>query len=239
MRALLLAVTLHGALAAQVLPGNKYFALQDKRLDAASVTSYRLTPNLCTCATVCRVSATCYGVAFGAMYVPNQTIALGTPNVCHVTTKPQLPIYLLGKAGYSSFIRDTGCDELKGYQNLGAAGCIWLSTYTRGWNGAQNECQAKGGRLAVLDTPAKYKAVVETLNSTQPRPNHQWVNAQYSPSGWKWEGGASVAGVWASGKPDGVSYADCGVMSNNMNFLLDNTYCSSWFNFVCQMPPQF
>ncbi|XP_018025183.2 C-type lectin domain family 17, member A [Hyalella azteca] len=174
------------------------------------------------------------------MYVPNQTIALGTPNVCHVTTKPQLPAYLADQAGYISFIRDTGCDELQGYQNLGAAVCIWLSTYTRNWIGAQYECQAKGGRLAVLDTPAKYKAVVERLKATQPKPPSLFVNALVSQSGWQWEGGASVNNTfWAPGEPSINNYYSRGMLNSDKGYLLADVNWWDGHYFACQGPPKF
>ncbi|XP_047741068.1 perlucin-like protein [Hyalella azteca] len=173
------------------------------------------------------------------MYVPNQTIALGTPNVCHVTTQPQLPIYLVDQAGFSSFIRDTGCDEFKGYQNLGT-GCIWLSTYTRNWIGAQYECQVMGGRLAVLDTPAKCKAVVERLNATQPKLPSLFVNALVSQSAWQWEGGASVNNTfWALGEPSSSNNNNRVIMNRDKGYLLDSVDWWAEYHFACQGPPKF
>ncbi|XP_018010962.1 uncharacterized protein LOC108668287, partial [Hyalella azteca] len=102
------------------------------------------------------------------MYATSATLATGTPGVCHIATQPQVPSGLANYTGYIALIRgrvDSGCDEILGYEKLGAAGCIWLSDVTLDRDSGRAACKTRGGDLAVLDTTDKYDAVAKQLQA--------------------------------------------------------------------------
>ncbi|XP_018011923.1 uncharacterized protein LOC108669137 [Hyalella azteca] len=242
MHVLLLFVTLGGVLGGLTDPRTQYSAFRDKRLQTSYVVDYKQTSTLCQCVTSCRTSATCYGVAYGPMYATSATLAIGTPGVCHIATQPQVPSGLANYTGYTALIRgrvDSGCDEILGYEKLGAAGCIWLSDVTLDRDSGQAACQARGGILAVLDTTDKYNAVVNRLQAIQPKPGHHWVEATwYLIGGWLWQQKTPVTGSWAPGEPSGVlSFST--IMNSDMNFMLANKGGGDKYNFVCQMPAKW
>ena len=81
------------------------------------------------------------------------------------------------------------------------------------WHEAKADAEAKGGRLAVLDTQAKIDAVDDFINSvTGPRPRlFLGATDEINEGVWKWVTGETITlPNWADGEPNG---------SNSQNYL--------------------
>ncbi|XP_017325771.1 natural killer cells antigen CD94 [Ictalurus punctatus] len=143
-----------------------------------------------------------------------------TPNYAQVQTMPNYPL----KQGYRCAVCEKGW--LK-FENS----CYFIARTRLTWQQSREDCQKRGGDLAVIDNEGLQKRLTEIRGVLY------WIGLHYSEKQWMWiNNTAPTKSYWAPGQPQPNSPGFCALLKaerSQMNNWISNG-CEVLSQYICQ-----